>query len=166
MPTLIKTLQATFVRPTAHKEAKLIELCESYREALHEAFDAGASTLSAVGEIVVPYDLPYQAKAAVCTFVRQLRQVDHAKELGDGQPVRFSNQAATFDHSSERTHGFTWWVPQPRWGTNFWIPLRINPAQETYWHDLVNEDADPGPIILRQRGATWELLVTVNLDPV
>ena len=164
MPTLIKTLQATFVRPTAHKESKLIELCEIYREALHEAFDAGASTLSAVGEIVVPYDLPYQAKAAVCTFVRQLRQVDHAKELGDGQPVRFSNQAATFDHSSERTHGFTWWVPQPGWGTNFWIPLRINPAQETYWHDLVNEDADPGPIILRQRGATWELLVTVKYD--
>jgi hypothetical protein len=36
-----------------------IELCEIYREALHEAFDAGASTLSMVGEIVVTYDLPY-----------------------------------------------------------------------------------------------------------
>jgi len=36
--------------------------------------------------------------------VRRLRQVDDAKELSEGQPVRFSNQAATFDHSSERTH--------------------------------------------------------------
>jgi hypothetical protein len=83
MPTLIKTLQATFVRPTAHKEAKLIELCESYREALHEAFDAGASTLSAVGEIVVPYDLPYQAKAAVCTFVRQPREGIERRPAGE-----------------------------------------------------------------------------------
>ena len=64
--TVTKTLQATFAPPTAHKQSKLNDLLETYRDGLQEAFDAGASTMSSVSDIVTPYDLPYQAKAALC----------------------------------------------------------------------------------------------------
>ena len=111
-----------------------------------------------------PYNLPGQAKAAVTKYLSTLRRQGNAKDLHGEHPIQLSYQAATFDHSTERTHEFTWWVPQPGWGTNFWIPLRINPDQEPYWRDLVHGDADPGPIILRQHGTTWELLVTVKYD--
>ncbi|ERG97967.1 MAG: hypothetical protein J07HQX50_01999, partial [Haloquadratum sp. J07HQX50] len=53
--TVTKTLQATFAPPTAHKQSKLKHLLETYRDGLQEAFDAGASTMSAVSEIVTPY---------------------------------------------------------------------------------------------------------------
>lgn len=49
-PTVTKTLQAAFAPPTAHKQSKLNDLLETYRDGLQEAFDAGASTMSAVSE--------------------------------------------------------------------------------------------------------------------
>ncbi|MDS0475763.1 PIN domain-containing protein [Natrinema sp. 1APR25-10V2] len=41
--TITKTLQATFAPPTAHKQSKLNDLLETYRDSLQEAFDAGAT---------------------------------------------------------------------------------------------------------------------------
>jgi hypothetical protein len=57
--TVTKTLQATFAPPTAHKQEKLNDLLETYRDGLQEAFDSGASTMSSVSDIVTPYDLPF-----------------------------------------------------------------------------------------------------------
>lgn len=157
-----KTLEATFAPPTAHKEEKLQATLGEYRDALSEAFDSGAETMNGVSEVVTPYDLPYQAKAALCSYVPKLRKTYNAQELDDEHPVRFTNQAATFDHSNERTHEFTWWVPRPGRGTNFWIPLRINPEQEGLWYDLLNEDAEAGQIRLQQHRTNWVLHVTVK----
>lgn len=89
--------------------------------------------MSAVSEIVTPLDLPYQVKAALCNYVPQLLDEDTygANELAEDHPIRFTNQAAKFDYSDARHHGFTWRVPQPgKPSTNFWMPLNINPDQE------------------------------------
>jgi putative transposase len=107
METTTKTLEATLAPPTAHKERKLCDLLETYREGLHEAFDAGCDTMSATSDVVTPYDLPYQAKAALCNYVPQLHDTYDAQELGDDHPVRLTNQAAEFDHSAARDYEFT-----------------------------------------------------------
>jgi hypothetical protein len=149
-PTPEPGTTAAEATPTAHKQSKLTDLLETYRDGLQEAFDAESSTMSAVSDIVTPYDLPYQTKAALCNYVPKLRKTYNAKELDDGHPIRLTNQAAKFDHSEERDYEFTWWVPRPDQGTNFWIPLRINPEQKNLWHDLVSEDAKAGEIRLQQ----------------
>lgn len=123
--TVTKTLEASVVPPTAHKERKLERLLTTYREALAEAFDTEASTMSAVNDIVTPYDLPYQAKDALKSYIPKLRKTYDATEIHDDHPLRLVNRAAKFDHDAE----FVWNVPQPGRGTNFWIPLRINPDQ-------------------------------------
>ena len=82
MTTATKTLQATFAPPTAHKQSKLTDLLETYRDGLQAAFDTGASTMSAVSDIVTPYDLPYQAKAALCNYVPQLHRLGKADATG------------------------------------------------------------------------------------
>jgi len=111
--------------------------------------------MSSVSDIVTPYDLPYQAKAALCNYVPKLRKTYNAQDLDDEHPIRLTNQAAKFDHSEERDYEFTWWVPRPGRGTNFWMPLRINPEQEDLWHDLVSEDAKAGEIRLQQHRKNW-----------
>jgi len=118
--------------------------------------------MSSVSDIVTPYDLPYQAKAALCNYVPKLRKTYNAQDLDDEHPIRLTNQAAKFDHSEERDYEFTWWVPRPGRGTNFWMPLRINPEQEDLWHDLVSEDAKAGEIRLQQHRKNWVLHVTVE----
>jgi len=162
--TTTKTLEATLAPPTAHKERKLCDLLDTYRAGLHEAFEAGCETMSATSDVVTPYDLPYQAKAALCNYVPQLHGTYDAQELDDDHPVRLTNQAAKFDHSPERDYEFTWWVPQPGRGTNFWIPLRINPAQERLWHDLVDaeSEASAGQLRLQRHRTSWTLHVTVE----
>lgn len=127
----IRTVVATLVEPTAHKERKLRRLQSAYREALKAAVKAGATTMTAVNDIVTPYDLPYQAKDALKRHVPQLLE-DGTPDLNAAQPVQFTSRAATFDHSMERTHEFCWEVPQPGRGTNFWVPLAINPAQRNW----------------------------------
>jgi IS605 OrfB family transposase len=159
---ITKTLQATLAPPTAHKESKLNDLLDVFRDALREAFDSGARTMSAVSDIVTPYDLPYQAKAALCNHVPKLHKTNGANELDKDQPIRLTNQAATFDRSEDRDYEYTWCVPRSGWGTNFWIPLRINPDQESFWHDLVSEDVKPGQIRLQRYRTSWELHVTVQ----
>ena len=57
---------------------------------------------------------------------------------------------------------FTWWTSRPGRGTNFWIPLRINPEQTERWHDLVSEDAKAGQIRLQRHRKNWVLHVTVE----
>ena len=160
--TTTKTLEATLAPPTAHKKRKLCDLLETYREGLHEAFDAECDTMSATSDVVTPYDLPYQAKAALCNYVPQLHDTYDAQELDDDHPVRLTNQAAEFDHSAARDYEFTWWAPQPGRGTNFWIPLRINPAQQDLWLDLVHGDASAGQLRLQRHRTSWTLHVTVE----
>jgi len=157
MPT--KTLEATLAPPTAHKERKLQEVHDRYHEGLHEAFEAGAETQSAVNDIVTPYDLPYQVKDALKNYVPSL---DDADELSDNHPTRMVNRAASFDYSEDRTHGYVWEVPQPGRGTNFWIPLRINPEQEHLWDDLLAENVSPGQLQLIQNRGSWTLHVAVE----
>jgi len=111
--------------------------------------------MSSVSDIVTPYDLPYQAKAALCNYVPKLRKTYNAQGFGRRNPIRLTNQAAKFDHSEEeRDHEFTWWVPR-RSGNEFRMPLRINPEQEDLWHDLVSEDAKAGEIRLQQHRKNW-----------
>ena len=160
--TTTKTLEATLAPPTAHKERKLCDLLDTYRDGLQEAFATEADTMSAVSDIVTPYDLPYQAKAALCNYVPQLHNTYDAREIEDDHPVRLTNQAAAFDHSAERDYEFTWWVPRPGRGTNFWIPLRINPEQEDLWHDLVDGEASAGQLRLQRHRRNWVLHVTVE----
>ena len=160
--TVTKTLQATLATPTAGKEQRLQRLLDTYRDALHDAFDNRADTMSAVNDIVTPYDLPYQAKDALKSYVPKLRSTYNADELDDEHPLRLVNRAATFDYSEERDHSFVWQVPQPGRGTNFWIPLRINPEQESLWFDLLNGNAEAGELRLQQHRSSWELHVTVE----
>mgnify|MGYP000342022070 FL=1 len=162
MGTTIKTLEATLAPPTAHKERKLCTLLETYREGLNEAFAAGCDTMSETSDVVTSYDLPYQAKAALCNYVPQLQNTQNAQELNDDHPVRLTNQAAKFDHSEERAYEFTWWVPRPGRGTNFWIPLRINPEQKYLWHDLIDGNASAGQLRLQRNRTSWTLYVTVE----
>ena len=164
MSTATKTLQATLAPPTAHKERKLQDTLGEYRSALSEAFDSGADTMNGVSEVVTPYDLPYQAKAALCSYVPKLRKTYNARELDDEHPLRFTNQAAKFDHDAAREHEYTWWVPRPGRGTNFWIPLRINPEQGELWADLLDGEASAGQIRLQQHRTSWVLHVTVEYD--
>jgi putative transposase len=160
--TTTKTLEATLAPPTAHKERKLCDLLDTYRAGLHEAFEADCETMTATSDVVTPYDLPYQAKAALCNYVPQLHGTYDAQELDDDHPVRLTNQAAEFDHSPERDYEFTWWVPQPGRGTNFWLPLRISPAQEDLWHDLVDGESSAGQLRLQRHRTSWTLHVTVE----
>ncbi|MHC3439634.1 RNA-guided endonuclease TnpB family protein [Natrialbaceae archaeon A-gly3] len=160
--TVTKTLQATLAPPTAGKEQRLSRLLDTYREALHDAFDNRADTMSAVNDVVTPYDLPYQAKDALKSYVPKLRDTYNARELDDEHPIRFVNRAAKFDYSDEREYGFVWQVPQPGRGTNFWIPLRINPEQASLWADLLNDDAEAGELRLQRHRTSWELHVTVE----
>ena len=162
MTTATKTLEATLAPPTAHKEEKLRDTLGTYREALADAFDSGADTMGGVSDVVTPFDLPYQAKAALCSYVPKLHKTYNARELDDEHPLRLTNQAAKFDHSDEREHEFTWWVPRPGRGTNFWIPLRINPEQRELWFDILNEDAKAGEIRLQQHRKNWVLHVSVE----
>ena len=160
----IRTVVATLVKPTAHKERKLRRLQSTYQEVLRETVEADATTITAVNDIVTPYDLPYQAKDALKRYVPQLLE-DGTPDLDAPQPIRFTNRAATFDHSTARTHEFCWAVPQPGRGTNFWIPLAINPAQRDWWAQLLADDATAGQLQLvhQARHDRWELHVTLSL---
>jgi len=157
-----KTLQATLATPTKGKEQRLNQLLETYQEALQDAFNKKSNTMSAVNDIVTPYNLPYQAKDALKSYVPKLRKKYDAKELDDEHPLRLVNRAAKFDYTDERKHGFVWQVPMPGRGTNFWIPLRINPEQESLWSDLLFEDVKAGELRLQKHRKSWELHVTVT----
>jgi IS605 OrfB family transposase len=160
--TATTTLEATLVSPTTGKERGLRRTVANYRRALRDAFDAHADTMSAVNDIVTRFELPYQAKDALKNYVPKLRNTYGASELADDHPVRFVNRAATFDHDADRDAEFVWNVPQPGRGTNFWIPLHVNPEQREVWFDLLDGDAEPGELRLIEHREQWELHITVE----
>lgn len=162
--TVTKTLQATFAPPTKHKERKLRDTLGTYRDALSDAFEAGASTMSAVNEIVTPYDLTCHAKNALKRYVPQLQDTYDANELDDSHPVRFTSQGWKLDYDESRAHGFCCQIPQAGYGPNVWLPLRINPAQESLWFDVLDGTADTGQFRLQERRKSWELHVTVEYE--
>jgi putative transposase len=162
--TVTKTLQATFAPPTQGKAVRLRRLLSTYREALDEAFDSGADTMGGVSNVVTPYDLPYQAKAALCSYVPKLRKTYNAREIDDEHPLRLTNQAAKFDRDESRHYEICWNVPLPGYGTNFWIPLRLNPEQEPLWDDLLEGDAKAGQIQLQQNRSSWVFHIAVEYE--
>lgn len=162
MPTVTRTLTAKLVSPTVHKERKLRHLLTTYREALQDAFDSSANTMGQVNEIVTPYDLPYQAKDALKRYVPQLLSVREAHGLRDNHPLRLVNRAARFDYSADREFGYCWEVPYPGYGTNFWIPLQINPEQDEQWRDLVTGDIAAGELRVLNRRGEWYVHVSIS----
>jgi hypothetical protein len=125
--TANKTLEATLAPPTQCKEQRLQQTLSEYRDALHDAFEQDCTTMSTTNDVVTPYNLPYQAKDALKSYVPKLHNTYNAQELDDEHPLRFVNRAGKFDRDSSREYEICWNVPQPGRGTNFWIPLRLNP---------------------------------------
>jgi hypothetical protein len=90
--TVTKTLQATLAPPTRHKERKLRDTLATYRDALDDAFEAGASTMSAVNDIVTPYDFTYRA----------MRDVDRFETVESHQRELLEDQGRSWPPSSDR----------------------------------------------------------------
>ncbi len=74
------------------------------------------------------------------------------------------NRAGKFDRDTSREYEICWNVPQPGHGTNFWIPLRLNPEQEELWDDLLDGESstEVGELRLQKHRKTWTLYVTVE----
>ena len=162
--TANKTLEATLAPPTQCKEQRLQQTLSEYRDALNDAFEQHCTTMSATNDVVTPYNLPYQAKDALKSYVPKLHRTYNAKELDDEHPLRFVNRAGKFDRDSEREHEICWNVPQPGRGTNFWIPLQLNPDQQELWDDLLDDESSTkvGELRLQKHRTTWTLHVTVE----
>ncbi|WP_312911810.1 transposase [Natronosalvus caseinilyticus] len=163
-PTANKTLEATLAPPTRCKEQCLQQTLSEYREALEDAFEQDCTTMSATNDVVTPYSLPYQAKDALKSYVPKLHKTYNANELDDNHPLRFVNRAGKFDRDTSRKYEICWNVPQPGRGTNFWIPLRLNPDQQDLWDDLLNKESSTkvGELRLQKCRTTWTLHVTVE----
>ncbi|MDG5818248.1 transposase [Natronococcus sp. A-GB7] len=164
MTTATKTLEATLVPPTTGKKQQLERTVATYRRALKNAFESGADTQSAVNDVVTPYTLTSYAKDALKNYVPQLFNTYDASEIEDDHPVRFTNRGFTLDHSDKREHEFCWRVPQAGRGNAFWIPLRINPEQESLWFDLLDRDVSICEFRLQQHRTNWVLHVTVEYE--
>ena len=162
--TANKTLEATLAPPTRCKEQRLQQTLSEYREALNDAFEQHCTTMSATNDVVTPYNLPYQAKDALKSYVPKLHKTYNAQELDDEHPLRFVNRAGKFDRDSSREYEICWNVPQPGRGTNFWIPLRLNPDQQGLWDDILDDDSSTkvGELRLQRYRKTWTLHVTVE----
>ena len=162
--TANKTLEATLAPPTRCKEQRLQQTLSEYRDALNDAFEQHCTTMSATNDVVTPYNLPYQAKDALKSYVPKLHNTYNADELDDEHPLRFVNRAGKFDRDSAREYEICWNVPQPGRGTNFWIPLRLNPDQQLLWDDLLDEQLSTtvGELRLQKHHQTWTLHVTVE----
>ncbi len=82
-----KTLEATLAPPTRCKEQRLQQTLSKYRDALHDAFEQDCDTMSATNDVVTPYNLPYQAKDALKSYVPKLHNTYNAQELDDEHPL-------------------------------------------------------------------------------
>jgi putative transposase len=164
--TANKTLEATLAPPTRCKEQRLQQTLSEYRDALNNAFEQDCTTMSATNDVVTPYNLPYQAKDALKSYVPKLHNTYNANELDDEHPLRFVNRAGKFDRDSSREYELCWNVPQPGRGTNFWIPLRLNPEQERLWDDLLDDESSTkvGELRLQKHRKAWTLHVTVEYE--
>lgn len=164
-----KVLEAYLVSPTRHKESKLHAEHARYTDLLHETFDDECDTMSAVNEVVSGRDLNWHSKNALKKYVPNLLDEDtyDAKNLTDDHPIRYANTAAVFDYDEDRHHSYCWEVPLPGRGTNVWIPLQINPEQDDWWLELLDEDDErvtAGELRLQRDGSRWVLHVTANYD--
>ncbi|ERG98774.1 MAG: transposase, IS605 OrfB family, central region, partial [Haloquadratum sp. J07HQX50] len=164
--TTNKTLEATLAPPTQCKEQRLRQTLSEYRDALNDAFEQHCTTMSATNDVVTPYNLPYQAKYALKSYVPKLHKTYNAKELDEEHPLRFVNRAGKFDRDSEREYEICWNIPQPGRGTNFWIPLRLNPDQQELWDGLFDDESSTkvGELRLQKHQTTWTLHVTVEYE--
>jgi len=164
--TTNKTLEATLAPPTRCKEQRLQQTLSEYRQALDDAFEQDCKTMSATNDVVTPYNLPYQAKDALKSYVPKLHKTYNAKELDDKHPLRFVNRAGKFDRDTSREYEICWNIPQPGRGTNFWIPLRLNPEQEELWDELLDAESSTkvGELRLQKHRKTWTLHVTVEYE--
>ena len=164
MATVTRTLQATLVSPTSHKETSLKHTLQTYRHALEDAFQSDCDTQTAVNEVVTPYDLSSYAKDALKNYVPDL--VDDANELDECHPVRYTERGLTLDHDPDREHSFCWRVPkaQSADGSPFWIPLRISPAQESLWKELFDSEIESKQFQLQRDCETWSLHVGVDVE--
>ncbi|WP_353633815.1 transposase [Halobacterium sp. NMX12-1] len=162
--TVTKTLEATLAPPTAHKEQRLQRTVATYRRALLDAFESGADTQMAVNDIVTGYTLTSYAKDALKNYIPKLHQTYNAEEVNDDHPVRFTNRGWQLDYSPNRDHSYCWRVPQAGRGNAFWIPLRINPAQQELWNDLLEGDVTVGEFRLQEHRTNWVLHVTIEYE--
>ncbi|WP_312911714.1 transposase [Natronosalvus caseinilyticus] len=162
--TATKTLESTLAPPTTGKEQRLRRTVATYRRALSDAFESGADTQTAVNDVVTPYTLTSYAKDALKNYVPKLRRTYNTSDLKDDHPIRFTNRGFRIDHSVNRTHEFCWRVPQAGRGNAFWIPLRINPEQESLWFGLIDGDVTVGEFRLQEHRTNWVLHVTVEYE--
>jgi hypothetical protein len=103
-PTANKTLEATLAPPTRCEEQRLQQTLFEYRTALNDAFEQDCTTMSATNDVVTPYNLPYQVKDALKSYVMKLHNTYNAQELDDEHPLRFVNRAGKFDQDSSREY--------------------------------------------------------------
>ncbi len=157
MSEVTKTLELKLVSPNAHKRRKLHETTDTYRSALHAAFDAGCSTQSAANDVVVEYDLSGYAKNALKKYVPQLCGGSYdADELHDEHPVRFTNEGVRLDHKPQ--NAVEWYVKVPHHDDyHLWIPAQPNPEQRSWVEAVLAGDADMGECRLFNRDGEWFL---------
>jgi IS605 OrfB family transposase len=157
MCEVTKTLELKLVSPNAHKRRKLRETTDTYRAALHAAFDAGCSTQSAANDVVVEYDLSGYAKNALKQYVPQLCGGSYdADELHDEHPVRFTNEGVTLDHQPQ--NAVEWYVKVSHHDDyHLWIPAQPNPEQRSWVEAVFAGDAKMGECRLFERDGEWYL---------
>lgn len=173
--TATKTLEAYLLPPTRWKKQALEEQVVVYREAFQHTHATHPTTKSDVNDLVIDYDLAWQAKDAL---KNHLPDLDDTDDPAWEQPVRYTSRAAMFDRDPVRTYEVAWRVPMPGRGTSFWIPLQLNPEQRELWHRVVHQptrpsqaDADEvdagldvGQVRLQRDGSQWVLHVTVDVE--
>ena len=164
-----KTLEAYLAPPTQHKQRKLHNEHERCDKLLRRSFNNECETMTAVNEVVSGEDLNWLSKNALKQYVPNLLDKDtyNAKQLADTHPIRYANTAAVFDHDKDRHHEICWEVPLPGRGTNFWIPLQLNPEQEDWWHSLIDDEDESvwaGEIRLQRDGNRWVLHVAAKYE--
>ncbi len=164
-----KTLEAYAATPTAHKQRKLENEHYRYERLLRDSFRHDCDTQSAVNTRVSGEELNWHSKNALKQYVPQLLDDDtyDADTLADDHPIRYANTAAEFDRDPSRHHEICWKVPMPGYGTDFWIPLQINPNQEEWWYRLLGEEDDSvwaGELRVQRDGDRWVVHATANYE--
>ena len=60
--------------------------------------------MSATNSVMTPYNLTYQAKDTLKSYIPKLHITYNAQELDDEHPLRYVNQAGGYDRDSSREH--------------------------------------------------------------
>ena len=162
MPEVTKALELQLIDPNAHKERKLRETTETYRDALHAAFEANCTTKREANDIVVEYDLSGYAKNCLKKYVPQLcGGSDEAQDLHDEHPVRFSTRGVKLDHNPQ--NHYEWYVRVPHHEDySLWLPAGINPDQRPLLEAAFAGDAEMGQSLLLERDGNWYLQISVT----